>query len=87
MEDRAPSELFLAAITLGELVRGTGMMKDANRRRKYERWIRHDLERQFEGRILPFDRNMAVIWGEIMSDGDRTGQVQSAADAEIAAIA
>lgn len=86
-EERTPGELFLAAVTFGELVRGARRLEDAGRQRGYERWIRHDLVRQFEGRILPFDRDAAAIWGEIMAVGDRTGRPRPAIDAQIAAIA
>ena len=40
-----------------------------------------------EGRILPFDKDAAAIWGEIMGEGDRTGRPRPAVDAQIAAIA
>ena len=43
--------------------------------------------KQFDGRVLPFDQAAAIIWGEIMGDGDRTGPTPSAADAQIAAVA
>ena len=86
-EERTPSELFLAAVTFGELARGARRLENAGRRRGHERWIRDDLARQFEGRILPFDRDAAAIWGEIMADGDRTGRPRPAIDAQIAAIA
>lgn len=33
------------------------------------------------------DRRAAVIWGEIMGDGDRAGQPKPMADAQIAAVA
>ena len=86
-EERTPTELYLAAITFGELVRGARKLDNAGRRRGYERWIQHDLAHQFEGRILPFDRDAAAIWGEIMADGDRAGRPRPAVDAQIAAIA
>ena len=53
-------DLFLASMSLGELVRG---------------------------RILPFDQEAAMIWGEIMGDGDRTGRPKPTGDAQIAAVA
>lgn len=86
-ESQIPSELFLTAITFGELVRGTRKLENAGRRRGYERWIRHDLARQFEGRILPFDQDAAAIWGEILGEADRIGRPRPAVDAQIAAIA
>ena len=86
-ESRSPGELFLTAITFGELVRGARKLEKAGRRRGYERWIRRDLARQFEGRILPFDREAGAIWGEIMAEADRIGRPRPAVDAQIVAIA
>ena len=85
--ERTPSELFIATITFGELMRGARKLESSGRRRGYERWIRLDLARQFEGRILPFDMAAAALWGEIMAEGDRTGRPRPAVDAQIAAIA
>lgn len=86
-ENQTPGELFLAAVTFGELVRGARKLEGADRRHVYERWIRRDLARQFEGRILPFDKDAAAIWGEIMGEGDRIGRPRPAVDAQIAAVA
>lgn len=82
-----PSDLFLSSISLGELVRRVRRMKDRASRDLFQRWIDHDLAAQFSGRILPFDREAAVIWGGIMGDGDRTGHPRPMADAQIAAVA
>lgn len=87
LSKRSPDELFLSAITFGELARGARKLRDGARRQRYEHWIHRDLARQFAGRILPFDREAAAIWGEIMGDGDRRGRTRPAADASIAAIA
>ena len=81
------NDLFLASISLGELVRGVRRMRDRARRERFQRWIDYDLAAQFQGRILPFDRETAVIWGEIMGDGDRVGGPKPMADAQIAAVA
>lgn len=81
------SDLFLSSISLGELVRGVRRMRDRVRRERFQRWIDYDLAVQFQGRILPFDREAAAIWGEIMGDGDRSGRPKPMADAQIAAVA
>ena len=81
------NDLFLASISLGEVVRGVQRMRDRARRERFQRWIDYDLAAQFQGRILPFDREAAVIWGEIMGDGDRAGRPKPMADAQIAAAA
>lgn len=87
IESQIPRDLFLAAQTIGELVRGARKVRERARRERFERWIEQDLTRQFDGRILPFDASTAAIWGRLMGDGDRTGRRPSAADAQIAAAA
>jgi len=87
MESRSPRDLFLAALTIGELVRGARKAREQPRREQFERWIKQDLAQQFDGRILPFDASTAAIWGRLMGDGDRVGRRPSAADAQIAASA
>lgn len=80
-------ELHLSTITLGELIRGVERLADDERRARLARWLRDDLPRQFRGRILPFDRAAAEIWGRIMGEGDRLGRPRSVIDAQIVAIA
>ncbi|MCR9255146.1 MAG: type II toxin-antitoxin system VapC family toxin [Alphaproteobacteria bacterium] len=87
LEAQTPAELFLAAQTIGELVRGARKVKEKARRERFEKWIEQDLAEQFEGRVLPFDGAAAVLWGRLMGDGDRTGRTPAAADAQIAAVA
>ena len=87
LEAQTPAELFLAAQTIGELVRGARKVKEKARRERFEEWIEQDLAKQFEGRVLPFDGAAAALWGRLMGDGDRTGRTPAAADAQIAAVA
>ena len=87
LEDQRPEDLFLTAQTLGELARGAWKAKEKSRRERFTTWIERDLAEQFEGRVLPFDGPAAVLWGRLMGDGDRAGQVPPAADAQIAAVA
>jgi toxin FitB len=82
-----PADLFLAAVTLGEIVRGVLRLPANPRRRRLEPWVAELLPRQFAGRILAFDQEVAVLWGELMSAADRAGRPRAAADAQIAATA
>ena len=84
---QSPVELFLASITIGELVQGVRRRAEAPRARRLERWIHTELTLQFEGRVVSFDRRAAVIWGELMGDGYRIGRPPPAVDAQLAAIA
>ena len=85
--ERPATSLHLSAVTLAELVRGVRRLASGRRRTVLERWIAVDLTEKFGERILAFDREAAVIWGELMGDADRRGQPRGAADAQIAAIA
>ncbi len=87
MARQNPTELYLACMTIGELMRGARKVREEARRRTYQSWIENDLGRQFEGRILPFDERAARLWGRLMGDGDRKGRTPTAADAHIAAVA
>jgi predicted nucleic acid-binding protein len=82
-----PTDLFLAAVTLGEIVRSVVRLPTSSRRSKLEAWVTELLPRQFAGRILAFDQQAAVIWGELMGTADRTGRPRASADAQIAATA
>ena len=87
IEAQNPADLFLAAQTIGELVRGARKVREQERRERFERWIEQELARQFDGRILPFDGRTAEIWGRLVGDGDRAGRPPATADAQIAAVA
>lgn len=87
LERQSPSELFLASLTIGELVRGAFKVKEKARRERFTKWIEEDLSQQFENRILAFDHVAARVWGQLMGEGDRKGKTPSAADTQIAAIA
>jgi toxin FitB len=82
-----PADLYLSAITLGELIRGIAKLPTGPRRGALRRWLDADLRREFEGRILAFDQGTAAIWGDLMGEADRRGRPRSAIDAQIAATA
>ena len=87
LEKQTPAELFLSAMTIGELLCGAHKVKEKTHREKFTGWIEDDLGRQFEDRILPFGDSAARVSGEAMGTGDRTGKTPSAFDTQIAAIA
>jgi predicted nucleic acid-binding protein len=86
MTARSAIELYLSAITLAEIVRGIERLPGSKRRDVLVRWCRDDIFKQFDDRILAFDREVALIWGRLMASGDRSGRPYSAIDAQIAAI-
>ncbi|MGH6896028.1 MAG: type II toxin-antitoxin system VapC family toxin [Geminicoccaceae bacterium] len=82
-----PADLYLSAITLGELIRGIAKLPTGRRRSTLRHWLDADLRREFEGRILAFDQSTAAVWGDLMGEADRRGRPRAAIDAQIAATA
>ena len=87
LSERASEELFVASLTLGELVRGALKIREPALGQRYQAWIHGLVMPQFEGRILPFDQPAALLWGEMMAAGERQGRTIPPLDAQIAAIA
>jgi predicted nucleic acid-binding protein len=76
--------LYLSVITLGELRRGTELMRhrgDADQAARLEAWLTLLVE-QYARNILPFDSDAAQVWGRL-----RVPDPQHALDKQIAAIA
>lgn len=89
MANQVGEELFIAAITVGEVWRGILEKPAGRKRRILENWFRGPDGPQafFAGRILPFDERAGIIWGRLMAEGTRIGHPRSANDMILAAVA
>lgn len=89
MAERGDEELFIAALTVGEIWRGVLEMPAGKRRDALEAWFDgpHGPQALFSGRILPFEDRAALIWARLMADGKTSGRPRSAMDTVVAAIA
>lgn len=85
--DQSNDDLFLASVSLGELIRGAEKLPPGPRRQHLEHWIAHEVMQRYKGRILAFDRAAAAIWGRLLGAGDRAGKLRPILDAQIAATA
>lgn len=82
-----PSEsLLTSAIVFGELVKGVRRMPEGERKGELLRWLLK-LETDYGDRILPFDRETARIWGELVAGSEARGHSIGMADGQIAATA
>jgi predicted nucleic acid-binding protein len=89
MSAQIDTDLFISALTIGEIRRGI-LEKPAGRKRdQLEAWFSGPDGPQalFAGRILAFDERAALIWARLMAEGRKNGRPRSALDAIIAAIA
>ena len=82
-EDR----VFISVVTLAELRHGIERLAAGARRDRLDSWLRDDLPRRFEDRILVVDDAIADSWGRVMLRGQAAGRPLSAMDAFIAAMA
>ena len=78
------SPLYLSAITIGELRRGVELIRhrgDAPQAQQLEAWLT-GLLADFEPHILPFDQDVAQVWGRLC-----VPKPENAIDKQIAATA
>ena len=69
MAGRADSDLFLSAITLGEVARGIELQRprDPGFAADLDAWLTA-IATRYAGRVLPFGPAEAMIWGRICAD-------------------
>ena len=79
-------ELFLSAVTVGELQRGIALYPVSRKRAALERWLKELLE-SFEARILPVDRAVALEWGRYYAAQQQIGRRPPTLDSLVAATA
>ena len=89
MAERADNDLFISALTVGEIRRGLLEKSAGKKRALLEAWFSGPEGPQalFAGRVLPFDEKASLIWARLMADGSAKGRPRSALDMIIAAIA
>lgn len=79
--------LYLSVLTLGEIRKGVEKLPNTKRRRALHAWLDQDLTPRFDGRILDVTREVALAWGAIQGQSERSGSALPVIDALIAATA
>lgn len=89
MAARLDVELFISALTIGEIWRGILALPAGRRRRDLQAWFGspEGPPTLFQGRVLDFDQSAAMVWARLMAEGKSAGRPRSALDMLIAAIA
>jgi predicted nucleic acid-binding protein len=85
-EALGPEEIYLSVLTLGELKKGIDKLKASAKKHALATWFEQILL-SAQDRILPIDRETAVIWGEIAAKAERSGHPVPAIDGLLAATA
>lgn len=79
-------ELFLTSITVGEIKKGVELYPDGRKKTELNAWL-EGLLRDFEGYILEYSREEALIWGGLYAEAQKGGRKPPAFDSLNAAIA
>jgi toxin FitB len=84
IDELDPEDIFISAITVGEIVKGVALLPESRRRREFASWLL-GLEQQFEDRILTIDQEVGRIWGELTARAKVQGMQLPVVDGLIAA--
>ena len=81
------SQTYLSAISVGEIYKGIARLESSDPRRVVLLDWLESIRSQFSSRILPFDEETSMSWGELVGNALRTGHPKPLVDAQIAATA
>ena len=87
IDSMAEERLHLSAVTIGEIKKGIERLTNTRRKSALSEWLEDDLLIRFEGRILPIDTPVMLVWGELTAELETQGRKMPAIDSLIAAIA
>jgi predicted nucleic acid-binding protein len=79
--------LYLSAITIGEIKKGIEKLGVSNRQSTLAEWLEEELLVRFHGKILPIDTAVMLVWGRLVADLERQGKRMPAIDSLLAATA
>jgi predicted nucleic acid-binding protein len=80
------ADLFVSVISIGEISRGIGLLKEGGKKRELQAWLQA-LERHYSDRLLQVGLETCRLWGELSAAAQKLGRVVHAADGLIAATA
>lgn len=79
-------DVFISAVSMGEIAKGLVGMDEGARKRRISQWMREILEYN-SSQILDVNVDVAMIWGELSAKLQKQGQHLHMADGLIAATA
>ena len=80
-------QLFLSATVVGELSLGAEVLPAGRRRAEMQAWLQALTGKRFANRILPYDAEAAMLYGELAARGRVRGRMPSISHVQIAAVA
>lgn len=87
LSQRSVLDLAISVLSAGDVQRGVSLLAAGAQRSAIDRWLTADLPKQFGGRILPIDVEVAREWGRLSADGIRGGRKLPVVDGLLLATA
>jgi predicted nucleic acid-binding protein len=84
---QSPFDLFVSALSFGEIRKGIALRAPDARRAEIDAWLEITLPQQFQGRVLPVDEAIAVEWGRVAAEGRMKGRELPVIDGLLVATA
>jgi toxin FitB len=85
--DRVPEEkLFVSVFSLGEIQSGIEKLTSSTRKNDLMIWF-EEVQEAFQGNVVTFDKDAALLWGKIYGRLSKTGKPLPLLDSLIAATA
>ena len=81
------ANLYLSALTLGEIQQGISRLVVSARRQRLQSWLDDDLQPRFASRVLPADAAICLLWGDLRMRAAQSGHTLPVLDSLIAATA
>ena len=79
-------DLFISSLSLGELCFGISILPEGKQRNDLSFWF-NELIEAFLERILPVTENVAIIWGNLRAQAQKSGSAMPVIDGLLAATA
>lgn len=87
LDAQAPQTLYLTTVNLAEMLAGVETLPAGRRRAELQQALMERVLPLFEGRVLAFDAQSAVVFARLNASAKAAGNPISFADGAIAAIA
>ena len=65
LQGQSPADLYLSALTVGEVEWGIENVPDSAKRAALRQWLSHELLPAYAGRILPIDEGVMLTWARM----------------------
>ncbi len=79
--------LYVSSISIAEINYGLYALPQGKRKQQLKNRFKQFINKAFCYRILDFDKQAAILYGQIMGEGKLTGHPMNVLDGQIAAIA